>query len=600
VACFEFQSKSKNEPFMKPHLFYWSVCSTLLMTTVLEAQSLPKTPCFDYQCIMTKVDTLKNYRAILNHLAVAESYLDPKNLDQTTARRKVINQKREQVFDWIEKARDKALNAEAQAKQSEKKALTEKLKAQKAAQNALIAEAKAKKAEQNALDQKRYAQKALNQIYFYKGQFGLAYKDGKYGFIAPDMTEKIHFDYEEATSFDRDGFAKVKKNIKDRSYFLLDTAEKKYKLTTDIQQLPLDSTIEALDLRYLNLDTFPPIYGQKNLKVLLINGNNIKILKDSISNLTNLEYLNLSDNELKTLPTTFGQLQHLQTLYLVDNKLVTLPETFGQLSNLKYLDLSDDSDWHNQLDSLPSTFGQLTHLKFLNLNGNTLRSLPKKLGQLTELEFLGLNDNLLKEIPKEISQLRSLQELDVRNTFILPETLAPIKDSLSTNCTVWSDDSISIFQRYVDEQLKKDKGQDTSVLMHFYPRVIQANEQACAKSPCSEAIKKDLIEQYKKLAWIQLHKGLFSEAEHNIRRGMALDKTNYELITNFPLVLLMQGNKYREAEENYLNLKDKIAFLGISYQELFLGDLNEFEKKGIIPKERQADVEKIIQLLNQN
>jgi hypothetical protein len=272
--------------------------------------------------------------------------------------------------------------------------------------------------------------------------------------------------------------------------FLIDTLGNEYKLETDIEKL--DSTIMVLDLRNQHLDTIQPsVFRQKQLKVLLVNGNRIKNLPNGIGNLTNLQKLDLSFNQLTSLPIELSNLKNLQTL---------------------------------------------------NLANNLLTILPNELGKLTNLQNLYLYDNKLMNIPIEFSNLKNMQTL---------------------------------------------------ALPHYRLYQIQYYQHA-------EYLKVAFGQEYRAIASRLLRIGKFSEAEQNIRHSMTLDSTNFYLMRDLPLALLMQG-KYEVAEKEYLRLKDRTfgkSSLPLSlYKDAFLADFKEFEENGIIPKDRQADVEKIKALL---
>ena len=100
-------------------------------------------------------------------------------------------------------------------------------------------------------------------------------------------------------------------------------------------------------------------------------------------------------------------------LYLSDNQLKILPETIGNLTNLTHLYLSD-----NQLKILPKTIGNLSNLKVLNFKNNKLTTLPQEIELLTKLEELDSRENHLKSIVQFIGDFKSLTEF---NNVIIPE-----------------------------------------------------------------------------------------------------------------------------------------------------------------------------------
>jgi hypothetical protein len=104
------------------------------------------------------------------------------------------------------------------AEANEKKAITQKRRADKNAQEA-------KALFEVADAQKRRAEAVLDKIYFYKDKFGLAYDkiEGQYGYIDKDLKTRIDFKYDEAFSFEDIGFARVKREYQGvYTYFLID------------------------------------------------------------------------------------------------------------------------------------------------------------------------------------------------------------------------------------------------------------------------------------------------------------------------------------------------------------------------------------------
>lgn len=85
--------------------------------------------------------------------------------------------------------------------------------------------------------------------------------------------------------------------------------------------------------------------------------------------------------------------------------------------------------------------------------------------------------------------------------------------------------------------------------------------------------------------------GKFDEGEKYSKESLAVDSTDHLAYTNLAAALLMQG-RYVEAEKLYLQFKSE-------FKDGFLDDLNIFAEHGVIPKEREADVERIKKLLNE-
>lgn len=84
-------------------------------------------------------------------------------------------------------------------------------------------------------------------------------------------------------------------------------------------------------------------------------------------------------------------------------------------------------------------------------------------------------------------------------------------------------------------------------------------------------------------------RGDYLAAESLSRKGLEKDSTQHWIVTNLAAALLFQG-KITEAEKSYRQFKNEL-------RKSFLDDFNEFEKAGVIPEERNKDVEHIRQML---
>ena len=81
----------------------------------------------------------------------------------------------------------------------------------------------------------------------------------------------------------------------------------------------------------------------------------------------------------------------------------------------------------------------------------------------------------------------------------------------------------------------------------------------------------------------------YTEAEIYSKEALEVDSTKHVAYSNLAAALLFQG-KFQEAEKIYRQYKSEM-------KEDFLSDFEEFSKAGVIPKNREEDVEKIKQLL---
>ncbi|KAH7660083.1 P-loop containing nucleoside triphosphate hydrolase protein [Dioscorea alata] len=123
-------------------------------------------------------------------------------------------------------------------------------------------------------------------------------------------------------------------------------------------------SIPHLDwLRSLRLWTPPSLNTQvignlKHLRILLLNGDMIEIIPDSIGDLVHLRLLDLEHTCIRNLPDSLGNLINLQFLLLDDCEYVhILPKSITKLYNLRWLRVED-----TPLNYMPKGIGKLEHL----------------------------------------------------------------------------------------------------------------------------------------------------------------------------------------------------------------------------------------------
>lgn len=107
-----------------------------------------------------------------------------------------------------------------------------------------------------------------------------------------------------------------------------------------------------------------------------------------------LERLDVSNNLIESLPRHFGRtLTHLTSLVLTGNGLKALPDSVGQMSQLRSLECAG-----NKLAKLPASITDLSELTVLDISSNNLTALPDNIGQLGKLQHLRASANKLTEV----------------------------------------------------------------------------------------------------------------------------------------------------------------------------------------------------------
>jgi len=122
----------------------------------------------------------------------------------------------------------------------------------------------------------------------------------------------------------------------------------------------------------------------------------------------------------------------------------------------------------------------------------------------------------------------------------------------------------------------------------MYLSAVEVYQRLTAVNP--QVYEPYLVRACNNLSFLFLAQGNFEEAERYAREGSKYDFTHHTIYTNLAASLLLQG-RYAEAEEIYLRYKEEL-------KEDFLSDFEDFYRRGIIPPEREDDVERIKKLLS--
>ena len=127
--------------------------------------------------------------------------------------------------------------------------------------------------------------------------------------------------------------------------------------------------INSIDLSTNRLKGLPEI-SMKNLRYLFLQNNSLADLPKSLFGNKNIIMLSVDGNQLTMLPSNIGNLgQGLLIMGASRNNLTSFPASFRQLEKMEILDLRN-----NSLAQLPEWFGELTSLTHLTVSGNLLCS----------------------------------------------------------------------------------------------------------------------------------------------------------------------------------------------------------------------------------
>jgi len=185
-------------------------------------------------------------------------------------------------------------------------------------------------------------------------------------------------------------------------------------------------SLKVLKAGFCGITSFPEMSETSSLEILILSGNNIHHIPESVRYLKELRVLNLGDfdetcskerstsdtNPINDLPDAITELSNLKTLNLSGTYIKSLPVHIGKLKRLKRLCLNT-----GRFGQLPASIGDLSRLKMLSCAScRTLASLPDTIGSLKRLRVLVLNESKsLEDLGEKIWDCSSLRVLSVCN-----------------------------------------------------------------------------------------------------------------------------------------------------------------------------------------
>jgi Leucine-rich repeat (LRR) protein len=182
---------------------------------------------------------------------------------------------------------------------------------------------------------------------------------------------------------------------------------------------------ENLDLTHQYLESVPDEIGTLvNLKVLVLDQNEIPELTEAIFKCEELESLSVQYNKIKSIPADIKKTDRLRSLNVAGNAITELPPEVSELRLLETLNIAD-----NAITSLPDDIDKFKDLRTLNIKNNNISSLPENLSKLSKLETLNLANNKITSIP-DLTGMPNLKSVVVRGTGLSPAEIDSLKATL--------------------------------------------------------------------------------------------------------------------------------------------------------------------------
>lgn len=167
-----------------------------------------------------------------------------------------------------------------------------------------------------------------------------------------------------------------------------------------IEILKLSDSLEVLDLNDNQLSNLPSDLSKlKKLRILFISNNHLEHIPTVLADCPALTMIGIKSNKVKTVAENSLPI-NIQWLILTGNQITKLPDSMGQLTKLQKLALAG-----NQLTELPASMKNCQALELIRLSANQLTALPDFLLKLPKLTWIAFAGNPFHQPFKQESDL---------------------------------------------------------------------------------------------------------------------------------------------------------------------------------------------------
>ncbi|TQE00978.1 hypothetical protein C1H46_013518 [Malus baccata] len=159
----------------------------------------------------------------------------------------------------------------------------------------------------------------------------------------------------------------------------------------------------------VDFERFDTIYKAKYLRTFILGTSyfRLTVRLDLLLMLQCLRVLKLQGYDIRELPNSISNLKHLRYLNLCGNPIKKLPDTVCSLYNLQTLLLSNCTC----LAELPTDLSRLINLRHLEFRGTQIKTTPPHMGKLKDLQTFGGEFVLSKDDGGNIDEFKGFQHL---------------------------------------------------------------------------------------------------------------------------------------------------------------------------------------------